>query len=317
MKHSVLLIGLGKIALGFDLGNNENEIFSHTKAFMRHDSFDLLSGVDQSEDRRKEFETFSTKKAFSTTDEVYEHYKFADVVSICTPTELRLSVFLNILKFNPKLVIIEKPLASTAVEANEILAIAEKHGVKLYVNYMRRVEPCFTEIKNKLSNETVSKIIINYTNGLFTNASHFINLMLYYFGRPSSISLISKEKLNYDYAADFILKYEHFNVYFITHRKIDYSLGELDIICDNERYYLYDWGFKAKFYKATEDPLFPTLKMLTETNEIKAPQMNIYMEHVANHIDKMLTKEYSLDDVKDAIITTEICEYIKDAALSV
>lgn len=316
-QHRVLIIGLGKIALGFDLGNNENETFSHTKAFMKHPAFELLGGVDQSEDRRNEFTNFSHAKTFSSIDEAYEAYPYADVISICTPTQLRLSIFLDILKFDPKLVIIEKPLASSATEAEEILAVAQKHGIKLYVNYMRRVEPCFTEIKTKLTHEKISKIIVHYTNGLFTNASHFINLMLYYFGRPDAISVISREKTANDYAADFVLKYNHFNAFFIAHHKTGHSLGELDIICDDERYDIYDWGFQAKFFKATEDPLFPELKTLTQTDDMIAPRMDIYMEHVTDHVEKMLAQNYTLDDVNDAIATTEICEYVKNAALSV
>lgn len=318
MRHKVLIVGLGKIALGFDLSGNEDEVFSHTKAFLNNDAFELIGGVDGEKNRRDEFEAFSGKKAFATLDEAFDYCGFVDVISICTPTHVRLPVFLDILKFKPRLVIIEKPISSSVEEALEIKNIADANKIKLYINYMRRVEPCFAELKKRLFDAgDVSNIVVHYTNGLFTNASHFINLMLFFFKKPSSIMVLDIQKTNSDYAADFIMKYDGFSVYFATHKNIDYSLGEVDIICNNRRYCIYDWGFNVKFFESAKDPLFPELKALKETDDFEYPQMNVYMKHVAGHIKKMLLCEYEYGDVEDAIATTEICEYIKNASLSI
>lgn len=318
MRSKVLIVGLGKIALGFDLSGNEDEIFSHTKAFLNNDSFDLIGGVDGEKNRRDEFEAFCNKKAFATLDEAFDYCASVDVISICTPTHLRLPIFLDILKFKPKLVMIEKPISSTVKEALEIKNIAAANGIKLYINYMRRVEPCFVELKKRLFDAgDVSNIVVHYTNGLFTNASHFINLMLFFFKKPSSIIVLDIKKTDNDYASDFIMKYDRFSVYFATHKNIDYSLGEVDIICSNRRYCIYDWGFNARFFESVQDPLFPELKALKETDDFEYPQMNVYMKHVVEHVDNMLSCEYEYSDVDDAIATTEICEYIKNATLSV
>lgn len=318
MKHKVLIVGLGKIALGFDLIGSEDEIFSHTKAFLNNGSFDLVGGVDSEKNRRDEFEIFSGKKAFANIDDAFNYCDSVDVISICTPTHVRLPVFLDILKFKPKLVIVEKPISSSVEEALEIKSIAAANGIKLYINYMRRVEPCFVELKNSLfGTDDVSSVIVHYTNGLFTNASHFINLMLFFFKKPSSIIVLDRQKTNNDYAAHFIMKYDGFSVYFVTHKNIDYSLGELDIVCNRKRYCIYDWGFKAKFFESVQDPLFPELKTLKEANSIRYPQMNVYMKHVVEHIGGMLLRGDEYCDVEDAVATTEICEYIKNASVSI
>ena len=69
MSYSVLIIGLGKIALGFDLDSAQNNIFSHTKAFLSNDAFELVGGVDVAVERRVEFEEYSGKSSFASVDE--------------------------------------------------------------------------------------------------------------------------------------------------------------------------------------------------------------------------------------------------------
>ena len=318
MSYSVLIIGLGKIALGFDLDSAQNNIFSHTKAFLSNDAFELVGGVDVAVERRVEFEEYSGKSSFASVDEAFCFCPKIDVISICTPSDYRLSVFMEILKFNPKLVLIEKPIALDLSEALQIKQVAEKHKIKLFVNYIRRVEPYYASLADVFDGKFIlpSKVIVHYTGGLFTNASHFINLMLFYFGRPYSIFTIDVKPLKSDYSADFIMHYDDFKIIFVGHTDIEYSLGEIDIVCLSSRYLIYDWGFKTKTYELAVDPMFPDLKTLNKAKCQPIVAMNVYMKHSVDHMQKLLEAGCASDDLNDAIATTEICEYIKNATES-
>ncbi len=315
MKFSSIVIGLGNIGLTFDLEGDKNTIFSHTKAYMKSNNFNLIAGIDKDQKKQNEFKEYSSAKTFSDINSFKKEFKQVDVISICTPTHIRLSLFKEVLTLNPKLIIIEKPIATTIKEANEIKELASRRKIKLYINYMRRVEPFFMNIKNTLQSTNVKSITVNYTNGLYTNASHFIDLMHYFFGMEKKIQLISLQKMEKDYNATFVLYYENFHVVFIGLDNLDYSLGTVDIIQKDSRILIKDWGFEVDYFDSVEDPLFPELKMLQKKELELYPNMQEYMSYVMKHIYNILNDDESIiSSIDSSIETLTSCEEIKNAS---
>src|SRR4051794_22534609 len=69
-----------------------------------------------------------------------------DAASIVVPTTYHLAVAREFLKRGIPL-LVEKPLARTVAEAQEIVALADQHGAILQVGHIERFNPAFEELR--------------------------------------------------------------------------------------------------------------------------------------------------------------------------
>jgi UDP-N-acetylglucosamine 3-dehydrogenase len=81
-----------------------------------------------------------------------------DAVSIAVPTSLHKKVALDVIKFKKHL-LIEKPIAMTSKEAEEIIKAAKKTKVKLFVGHIERFNPAVKRLKEIIRNGRLGKII--------------------------------------------------------------------------------------------------------------------------------------------------------------
>src|SRR5574343_1645374 len=74
-----------------------------------------------------------------------------EVVDIVTPTLQHFECAKLAIEAG-KHIFIEKPIANTVEEAEAIIALANKHGVKGQVGHVERFNPAFTAVKDKINN---------------------------------------------------------------------------------------------------------------------------------------------------------------------
>ena len=63
-KYRIFLIGLGNIAIGYDLAGGKDEVFTHTKACLLHPQCEVVGGCDPDPLRREAFTNYTKKPAF-------------------------------------------------------------------------------------------------------------------------------------------------------------------------------------------------------------------------------------------------------------
>lgn len=105
-----------------------------------------------------------------------------DIVSVCTPPETHHSIVVDLaIKYKPKIIFCEKPLASTVEEAYSMVAACKDNDVSLAVNYTRRWMTVYRRVKHLLEDNEVIEII-GVTNGE-TNGkvqTHMLDLFNWY-----------------------------------------------------------------------------------------------------------------------------------------
>ena len=194
--YSVLLIGLGNIAVGYDIDQPADTLcLTHAKAFSENSNFDLIAGVDICDARRHRFSNLYNCQSFAEIDDAMNTIK-PNVVVIATPTSSHLSVMESIFEFGkPNLILCEKPLADTYEKAEEMVRLCNANDCELYVNFFRRVERSLLEIKKRLVNRSIklpAKGVLWYSKGLFNSGSHFIDLLTFLFGPVIDFKVINK-----------------------------------------------------------------------------------------------------------------------------
>ena len=150
-KVRVLVVGVGNMGL------------SHARAYAANKGFDIAGlcsrGIDQREDLKAEFAGVAL---YSDYAEALAATK-PDAVSINTWPDTHAVYARQALEAGCHL-FIEKPLAATVAEAEEIAALAKAKGKKIVIGYILRVHPSwvkFVEIGRTLGKPLVMRMNLN------------------------------------------------------------------------------------------------------------------------------------------------------------
>ena len=120
----------------------------HLRLLRESAKYDLVGFYDTDEDNALEVSEAFQCRYFSRIDELIDH---VDVVDIVTPTLSHFDCARKAILKN-KHVFIEKPIANSVGEAEEIILLAKRRRVKGQVGHVERFNPAFTAVKDKISN---------------------------------------------------------------------------------------------------------------------------------------------------------------------
>lgn len=150
-KLKVLVIGCGNMGT------------SHARAYHQLDEFELAGLVSRSpESREKLSKELDNTPTFSSLDEAYKQTT-PDVVSINTYPDSHAKLVRQSLELGAH-VFVEKPIATTVEEAQELIDLAKKLNKKIVVGYILRVHPSwskFVELARELGSPLVMRMNLN------------------------------------------------------------------------------------------------------------------------------------------------------------
>ena len=90
MNNKCLIIGLGQIGMGYDLGLDiSNYVLSHARGFYLHPNFDLVGGVDSDVRKCNRFKEVYNLPAYSDITEALEALS-PNIIVIATPSDSHL-----------------------------------------------------------------------------------------------------------------------------------------------------------------------------------------------------------------------------------
>ena len=313
MIFNVLIVGLGKIGMRYDLDLDHDEyVYSHAAAFSKHKGFNISGGVDEDTKLGSTFEErYNSKFYGNIKDALQKHHP--DIVVIATSTEFHNQNLKDIVKYSkPKAVLCEKPLSYRVKEAYSMQKLCKENGIKLFVNYMRSSLPDSIIIKNKISNGEYAgnlKGLVWYSKGLIHNGSHFVNLLENWLGSIEKIHCLNKGHSfeSQDVDPDFYLSFKKGDVIFLSAKEEFFSHYGIELVFENGRL-RYDQGGKHIYWTPVEqDENLPAYKFLSSKNKnYSSDSMRKYQLHVVNELWNMLNqKEYELCSGTMAIATLE------------
>jgi len=316
-KFNVILFGLGNIGLGYDINSDNEKIFTHSKAFLTHPGFNLSCGIDIKEERRNEFKAFTHKPAYSRLKHDIGNLQ-PTIIVIATPPSERLELLKSCLHLKPSLIVMEKPLASSIEDGKKIVKLCKSKNVRLFVNYIRRCEPSIQKIKNLIDTRQFGELgaaHIYYSGGTFENGSHFIDLILFWFGDPLYSRLISgnnNSQYDGDPSLNFMLNYRNADCIFQTVSELEYSIAAVDLIFKKGRVQVEDFGRQVKISKGEHDPDFRGYFRLNHSPDLLSNRMHKYQWNVVDHLYRHLTEGITLLSTgQSALNTLQICEHLK------
>ena len=294
MTVNVHLFGLGKISYSYEL-NKKDTIKNHFKAIQNHSKFNLTS---IHEINNLKIDNFLKKQKITN---IYVNslssIKKKDLVIVGVNAEKQYEILKKLIKQSKVgTILCEKPFTTNLKQQKKILKLCKKNKIKLFVNYIRISDPNYIKIFRFLKNSKKIKYKINifYSNGIFNNASHYINFLCKCFGNPISYKVNiynSIKKNNFDYNFDFDIEFNNSKVKFL-YKKYDINL-EMTIKSEKNKILIY----KKKPIKFNDKVLRETIKN--------------YQYNVIDNIYKYYKKtNYSLCSGEQAHQTFLVCTEI-------
>lgn len=287
---SVLLIGLGNVAVGYDASDfSSTKVLSHARAFSQHPAFHLVGGVDPDANCRRRFEVDYRVTTYVSIEEAMRDLS-PDIVVVSTPSALHLQTVMRVFEAGkPIAMLCEKPLAYDLAEARQIVDVCAIHGCALFVNFFRQAEPGVSEVRARLADGRIGRPIngvVWYSKGLFNSGVHFLSLLHDLLGDVSSIKLIRAGRLWHDIdpEPDVEITFAGGRVIFLATAEENFFHNTFELIAPNGRLRYESGGAKIEWQCVEEDMRFKGYIRLSETSESIPTDFDRIQWYVAEHL---------------------------------
>lgn len=296
-KFSVTIIGLGNIGMLYDYNNLSESIFlSHTKSFASHNGFLIKNLVDK-DPRKLDLARKLYGSRINYLEDINQIEQMTDVVVIASIPNVNKILFDQLKNDKSiKLFLIEKPFWNNDFIIDDYKTISNN----CYINYFRKSLPFIQDLKKEIDNKRFGKAIgvhAWYSKGLRNNGSHLIDLINYFFDKKfdsKSVKIINtvQDYNEKDLSVSFSIGYKYnngkFPVIFQVADERKFSLIEIDLVFENARYRIFEFGGKVEVYNVEKDPVFEGYNNLI-SKEIIDTDINKYGFYTCDTIYKLLT----------------------------
>jgi UDP-N-acetylglucosamine 3-dehydrogenase len=129
---------------------------NHARVYFESSKYDLIGVADLDNERANMIAQNYECEAFSDYKDLLKEN--LDVVSIVVPTILHTEVALKAIDCGSN-ILVEKPIADTVQNADEIINAAHKKGVRVLVGHIERFNPAIIKLKELIDNNILGDII--------------------------------------------------------------------------------------------------------------------------------------------------------------
>ncbi|PRX42988.1 Gfo/Idh/MocA family protein [Salegentibacter salegens] len=120
----------------------------HLKLLNQSEKYELVGFYDANSENA---EKISAEFGYKNFDTIEDLIVAVDMVDVVTPTLSHFEVAKKTISAGKHL-FIEKPITNTFAEAEELIALAKKHGVKGQVGHVERFNPAFRAVASRIEN---------------------------------------------------------------------------------------------------------------------------------------------------------------------
>lgn len=314
MNYSVVIIGAGKIASGYD-EPGDAYVQTHAHAIQKSEHFTLRGFYDSVIESAQ-----IAAKKWSTNyfESIEEAVEIADIVCVAVPDKFHYAVIKRVLSYpNIKGIIAEKPFTATSEEAMDLYEIASSKNIPVFLNYSRRYMNEFWNLKEWIKENAGALVCGNcfYGKGTLHNGSHLIDLLHYLLGDCKVAEVFDQiwDFTEEDSSIEFVLKEKQrgARIFFHPISSKNVTVFEFDLIFENVRIWYSDEKQIIRLYKlGKNNPLFDEINFI-ESDEWKInashAMENLY-QNVFNVIEK---KGNTLCDGQTGLDIISIVEEIR------
>lgn len=314
--YKALVLGCGNIGALYDFENDQ--VLTHAKALFLHPEFEFrVYDPDKSHSGK-----VSLRYHAGVINEIEkEDFSSYDLISICSPTMTHFHFLEKALNSNVKVIICEKPLSNDPEEIEKSVQLYKKSESKVIVNYMRRFQKSFIDLKKFISNipgnDLLTGISVRYQKGFINNCSHALDLVQFLTGKEINLERIKKGKFFYDYfdtdpTVSMIADWDSVTLSLLGLPDSGYSFFEIDLFFQFHRISINSAGQNIFIYRTSGDK--KNLQPLVLQEDLSSENcIKDYMKPVIVHACSLL-KNPELEDnfLTAANLNKNMLNYLKN-----
>lgn len=317
MNYRVAIVGCGNIAGGYDRVVSSGPgawSFTHAGAYQLCTGTDLVAVCDIDSQAREAFgRKWGVKKSYGDVKEMIQKER-PDIVSICTPTRSHHEVFKTLCHLDVPAIFCEKPLAYRYEEA---LAMQDLAGQRIVaVNYFRRYNETFEQLRGKIRDQFFGRELhatAYYSKGFIHNASHFINLLMWFFGEVDEAQV---ERVLWqgdeDAGIDFRLTFKSGLVADVINvQGAAYTIFDMDILFENGRVILGQRGQEIAESGTVEEPHYRQFKILGIASVKPTAWQTCMQQAVEDIVSCLKNGGRPRCGIPEGLATLSVCEQLK------
>jgi predicted dehydrogenase len=253
-KISVAIVGLGRIGATYapatESDGSKLIVRNHLDAALGRENAKLVGLIDPDVSARDRVR----KRANGLVDNILLESLndlsagSADVIVLSTPTESRVHDVAMAIEKRPRILVVEKPIATSLADAVSIARHVEQAGITLRVNFHRRFDARLQAFRSKFDSIPKS-VILRYGKGLHNYGSHLVDLIIHWFGAVKSVQAISWNAIVGDPTVTFCCRMAAgFDVLVVGIEGLDYDQFEGDFFFQTSRLELANSGVELREY---------------------------------------------------------------------
>lgn len=323
MIYKSAIIGCGRIGCGFDDDPKRKYISTHAGAYSKNPHIRLVALCDTDTERLKKYsEKFCVPKVYTEYKEMFKNEDI-DILSICTWSSTHLELVKEAVKHNIKMIVCEKPIATTLADAKEMADLCKEKKIILLIDHQRRFDKTHKKIKEFIQNKNLGEIQqagFYYTAGIANTGSHVFDSLRFLFGDVKWVQAEysqNKSPNPDDLNIDGMIKFK--TGLLCTVQACDNRnalIFEMNIIGTKGRLIITHSGFDMDFYSVRESDLFSGYKeFYPEKCPIEKEIPRDFMVYMVEHIIGCLeNKERPCSTGDDGYAALElICAFYESA----
>jgi predicted dehydrogenase len=321
---SVLIVGCGNIAGGFDKGRKLSDFpYTHAGAYIRDNRFKMTACIEPDEARRIVFmKEWNIQLGFSSIDEILNFdYQF-DVISICCPTTYHAHDIEVSLQLSPKLIFCEKPITFSLADAERLVKACKTANVMMAVNHTRRWDPSVSQLQTDILSGRrgeLRSIVGIYNKGILNNGSHMLDLLHFLVG---SVSVINVGKLVSDYLPNdptipvWLESEQGVPIHLACAHAEDYAGFELQIIFSLGVLTMEEGGLYWRERRAVQSTTFKGYRKLDDGARYAGEYPHAMIKAIDNIYRAITRGDALVSSGESALLAQRMCEKIKQMSLA-
>jgi len=311
---SVLIVGCGDIAGGYDEAGDDKAVRTHAGAYGRDDRFHVAACIDPDATRRAQFMAYwGVDEGFPDLAACRAGGGAYDVASVCVPTAHHGDALEGLLEMPLKAVLAEKPLTGDAARSRRIVEAYAEAARPLAVNYLRRFDAEMARLQAEIAAGawgSLQSASAHYAKGLVNCGSHAIDLLHFLIGPLSPVGVtdtVTDYQLN-DPTVSALLKTEAgAEVRLVGCDSRMYFPFELDLVMEKGRISLEDLGGRLRRRWVRPHPLFLHQPALDDGVWTETELPHALANAVGSLYDHLKNQTPLPSDGASALLTEEVC----------
>jgi len=308
---SVLIVGCGDIAGGYDERAHDGGTRTHAGAYAADGRFEMRACVDPDAERREAFMAYwNVAAGYPDLESCLTAEGAFDVASICVPTAYHADALAQLLVADVRLVFAEKPLTDNVDESRRLVAEYAAAGRPLAVNFLRRWDRRVQQLRAEIRAGdwgAVQAVGGLYAKGLRNCGSHFFDIVQYLIGPMTPVHVLGQvdDGRDDDPTLSVALTLEGGRPVTLIGADADkFFPFEVDLVMDNGRISLEDLGGKLRLRRVRQHPEYVHQATLDD-GEIETTGLAGAMVAAVGNIYEHLTEDAELESTGDSALVTE------------